>query len=75
MPHLNCPRCDLAIYKWGLPPKRFVCPRCLTRDGEKIALLPARRHLRPVEARWSGSSEELRGRRAARHREPGSPAA
>lgn len=74
MPHLNCPRCDLAIYKWGLPPKRFHCPRCLTQDSLKIALLPARRHLRAVNWSWS-SYVETPGREVPRKNPPDRPAA
>ncbi|TML35409.1 MAG: hypothetical protein E6G00_12555 [Actinobacteria bacterium] len=75
MPHLNCPRCDLTIYKWGLPAARFHCPRCLIQDGLRVDLRPATAHIRMVDVRRSTPSESMGGRTAPVDETSGPPAA
>jgi hypothetical protein len=53
MPHLECPRCDLQLYKSNVATARIHCARCLSRDGLRVALVPAQRQVRFVDRRSS----------------------
>jgi hypothetical protein len=75
MPHLNCPRCDLTIYKWGVPAARFHCPRCLIQDGLRIDLRPAPAHVRLVDTSRSMPGETFGGGGAPPGETSGPPAA